>query len=210
MNLPLESAGTQKWLPFKDARNFARLLGLEYKEQWEDIYVKGLYSDKKPLPENIPKNPDRIYKNTGWRDWSDWLIEPNKKKEYLSFFEAREFVRSLRLKDRLQWFNYVEEHSQKIKNFQNIPDKPNLEYKKTGWSGWDDWLGVNIKYADFESARKFVRSLNLNTQGKWKAYCKGNIPGTSRKPVNIFAYPELAYKDEGWISWEDWLIEPKS
>ena len=202
-----ESAEIQKWLPYNDARNFARSLGLEYKEQW-NIYVKGLYSDKKALPENIPKDPDWIYRYTGWRDWSDWLIDPHEKKKYLSFFEARKFARSLRLKDRLQWFSYVEEYSQKVKTFRNIPDKPNLEYEKRGWSGWDDWLGVNIKYADFKSAKKFVRSLNLNSHENWKAYCKGHIPELGQKPINIFAYPELAYKDEGWVSWKDWLVDP--
>jgi len=78
----------QKWLSFRDARNIARLYELEYYEEWRSL-VREEYKDKESLPDNIPPNPDVIYRNVGWKGWSDWLISPSDKKDYSSFFKAR-------------------------------------------------------------------------------------------------------------------------
>ena len=96
----------QKWLSFRDARNIARLYELEYYEEWRSL-VWEEYKDKESLPDNIPPNPDVIYRDVGWKGWSDWLISPSDKKGYSSFFKAREFTRSLRFKCKKQWIEYI-------------------------------------------------------------------------------------------------------
>jgi hypothetical protein len=58
----------------------------------------------------------------------------------------------------------------------------------------------NIKFLNFEKARKFVRSLNLKTHGDWIAFTKsGNLPS------DIPAYPNGVYKNKGWKGMRDWL-----
>ena len=194
-----------KWLPFAVAREFARSLNLYYKEDWED-YVKGIIKDKLPLPEDIPENPEKNFKYVGWKNWKDWLTDPKLQIHYTPFFEAREFVRCLRLKDKSHWFKYInQENPVHLKFNLRIPTKPNLEYQNKEWKDWNDWFGKNIEFKDFSSTRKFVRSLKLKSLADWKTYCKGKSEKFGKKSENIFAYPEIAYKNKGWESWENWL-----
>jgi hypothetical protein len=55
------------WRPFKDARAFVRRLGFQSRTEWAD-YCK---SGKKP--NDIPAKPDRVYSDSGWAGWGDWL-----------------------------------------------------------------------------------------------------------------------------------------
>ena len=67
----------------------------------------------------------------------DWLgtgtIAPQAKK-FLSFDEAREYVRKLGIKNSTHWRKYKDRP-------ENIPSKPNVKYKIKGWKGWKDFLG---------------------------------------------------------------------
>lgn len=56
----------KNWRPFREARAFCRNLGIN-SVKWRE-YVK---SDEKP--DDIPGNPDQVYKGKGWVSWSDWL-----------------------------------------------------------------------------------------------------------------------------------------
>ncbi|MGH9965120.1 MAG: integrase repeat-containing protein [Nitrososphaeraceae archaeon] len=49
-------------------------------------------------------------------------------------------------------------------------------------------------------ARKYVRSLELKSIAEWREYCK-----SGKKPTNIPSNPDKKYKDQGWISFGDWL-----
>ncbi len=200
-----ENQKDDKWLPFKDAREIVRTYGFEYKEEWE-AFVNGKLPKRNPLPNNIPSNPDETYHFTGWREWLDWLVKPEDRKVYSSFFESREFVRSLKLKNKNQWFEYInQENPIHLKFNLCIPEKPNLEYQNKGWQDWNDWFGKNIEFRDFSSSKKFIGSLKLKSFADWKIYCKGKSVKFGKKPKNIFAYPDIAYKNKGWESWEDWL-----
>jgi hypothetical protein len=55
-----------KFLPFLEARDFVRSLGLKNVKEWYK------YS-KKDKPINIPATPEGIYENCGWTSWMDWL-----------------------------------------------------------------------------------------------------------------------------------------
>jgi very-short-patch-repair endonuclease len=54
------------WVPFEEARNWARKLDFKMTKEWR-------YMELSKLPEGIPTHPDRSYKNKGWVDWYDWL-----------------------------------------------------------------------------------------------------------------------------------------
>ena len=114
--------GNRQYLAFEEARNYAWSLGFTKKSQWD--------ANKENLPENIPRTPQKVYKNKGWADWHNWLGH----RQFLPFKEARNYARSLNFSGTKEWFNFAERP-------KNIPKYPNKDYKNKGWIDWFDWLG---------------------------------------------------------------------
>ena len=56
------------WRDFQEAREYARSLGLDSVKKWEEWSNEG-----GERPSDIPSNPNRIYKNKGWKSWPDFL-----------------------------------------------------------------------------------------------------------------------------------------
>ena len=142
------------WRQFEEARKFARSLNLRGTEEWHQ-YCK---SNKKP--DDIPSSPDIIYKNDGWRGMGDWLgtgsIAPQNR-VYLSFKEAREFARSLNLKNFTEWIEYCRFGKDGMSRPNDIPAIPGRTYKNDGWISIPDWLGnepMKGKKRSEESKRK--------------------------------------------------------
>ncbi len=67
----MSEANKGSWRPFEEAREFTRSLNLRGSEEWFQYCKSG--KDGKPRPDDIPSNPDKAYKNNGWKDWVDWL-----------------------------------------------------------------------------------------------------------------------------------------
>lgn len=59
---------------------------------------------------------------------------------------------------------------------------------------------AKLNWMLFEEARSFARGLGLKNSNEWKTYCRSDV-----RPKNIPAIPSQTYKNEGWISWGDWL-----
>ncbi|MFH2066497.1 MAG: DEAD/DEAH box helicase family protein [Pseudomonadota bacterium] len=184
---------------FKEAREFARSLNLKSGTEWKEFCNSG----KKPS--DIPVKVYRTYQNKGWKGWGDFLGTGRKATqdmEFLPFEEAREFARSLNLKNAAQWKEYCKSG----KKPDDIPAGPSNTYKDKGWKGWGDFLGTNtiaprlMVFRDFNEARKFIRSLELKSERQWKEYCK-----SGNKPVDIPFKPYKTYKDKDWKSMGDWL-----
>ena len=120
-------------------------------------------------------------------------------KKFRDFESAREFVRKLNLKNKLEWDIYSK-NSRPL----DIPSNPMLTYKKD-WKGYGDWLGTgnvssyNKLFRDFESAREFVRKLNITNSSDWIAYRK-----SGNKPDDIPSNPMLTYKKD-WKGWGDFF-----
>ena len=60
------------WRSFADARAFARSLGLPSVYSWQ-AFCRGELGRRGKIPEDIPKNPAKVYAVKGWRGYSDWL-----------------------------------------------------------------------------------------------------------------------------------------
>ena len=52
----------------------------------------------------------------------------------------------------------------------------------------------------FAVARAIVRKLKLKNQKEWRKWSKAG-----GRPANIPASPDQVYRDDGWISYPDWL-----
>jgi len=194
-----ERIGQANWRSFEDARTFVHSLGLKSGAEWWDYARSG----KKPA--DIPGAADDVYANDGWTGMADWLgtqVSPYHRKIHRPFEEARAFAQGLGLKTEHEWRAYAKS-AQKP---DDIPANPRSKYAKVGWSGWGDWLGTGTiathqrDHRSFKKARAFTHSLGLKTNGEWATFSK-----SGKKPPDIPAVPDRAYRKEGWLSWGDWL-----
>ena len=125
----------REFLPFREARTYARSLGLKSGAEWSRYCKSGT------KPDDIPASPQKAYKNEGWIGMGDWLGTGNKKGGWRPFNEAREFGCGLGLKSRKEWTEYVKTGDKP----EDIPADPPSVYKDKGWKGYPDWLGTNKK-----------------------------------------------------------------
>lgn len=195
----IHEAVKRDFLPFADAREFAKKLNLKSKTEW------GNYILLNKIPTNIPKQPNGYYNE--WQGWGDFLgtgniSNRNISKQFLPFEEAREYVRKLNLKNDYEWSEY----SKSGKKPTFIPSTPAKTYGDK-YKGLGDWIGTftmssqqkNKIFWPFEKARDYVRTLNLKDTNDWRRYVH-----SGDKPKEIPIDPISAYKDE-WKGLGDWL-----
>jgi hypothetical protein len=121
-------------------------------------------------------------------------------KNYLSFAEAREFVRGELIPSRNKFQDWHDANNPKA-----IPKYPYRVYIDE-WVSWNDFLGTNNVFServgkswrDIEEAAMWVHSLKIETYAKWIEYCKENT-----LPEDIPARPDLVYSK--WRTWAHWL-----
>jgi hypothetical protein len=130
--------GQQQYLPFKDARHYARSLCLKSLTEWKAYCKSG-------KPRSIPAHPEYVYA-TEWVNWGDWLgtnrawLGPGQRRGgWPPFEEARSIARALGLASTKEWRAYV-----KTKRlWGKVPANPDFVYRERGWVSWGDWLGTN-------------------------------------------------------------------
>ena len=182
--------------PFEEARAYVHGLLLGGEKDWRNYCISG---DK---PEDIPSHPRQVYK-TAWRGFGDWLgtgTVATNKRVFLSFREAREFVRSLGFKNEGEWRTYRRSGNKP----KGIPSCPAHNYRDE-WKGWGDWLGTGFValrrrvYRPFAEARAVVRSLGIQSGDEWKSYSR-----SGEKPEDIPSTPWVVYESD-WKGMGDWL-----
>jgi superfamily II DNA or RNA helicase len=178
-------------LPFLDAREFVRNLGLKSQKQWEE------YSRSDDKPNNIPAAPQGIYKKV-WRGHSDWLGLPRTKGgNFRSYNDAREYARSLGFSNRKQWQEFKESNEFPY----DIPKKPDLKFKGKGWTSWPDWLNFQEKesFLSFNDASKLLIKMKISSNIKFI-----ELGSKGQRPKNIPSMPKEYYKNE-WKGWLEFL-----
>jgi hypothetical protein len=151
-------------------------------------------------PSDIPSNPQRAYRDDGWISWPDWL--GNERVAWKSFTEGRALARGLGLKSVKEWWVW----SKSEQRPSNITSQPDKLYREDGWISWPDWLGNGKERVlakdmlPFAVARAYVRKLKLRSVKEWTEWSK-----SGQRPSNIPGNPDRAYRDDGWVSWPDWL-----
>ena len=121
---------------------------------------------------------------------------------FLPFGEALAFVRSLRLKNKAEWYAWKRTGARP----PNIPSGPETVYKHAGWQGCGHWLGTgavasaNKVFLPFEEALLFVRSLRLKCRAEWEAWKR-----TGARPANVPGNPDKTYRHTGWQGYGHWL-----
>ncbi len=183
---------------FKKARAFVRKLNLKNRKEW----IEYCRSGKKPI--DIPTKPERHYKENGWIGVGDFLGSgsiSNSYKKFMSFDEARLFVKKNKISSQNGYHEFI-----KKKRPKGLPYDPRTYYKDSGFISFGHFLGTgvvapqNIKWRDFKKARSFVRKLNLKSRNEYQQYYK-----SGKLPKDIPANPVTAYKNKGWNGVADWL-----
>ena len=115
-----------------------------------------------------------------------------------SFTEGRALARGLELKGKKEWKKW----SKSDQRPSDIPANPDQTYRDAGWVSWPDWLGNGKRYdmLPFAVGRAYVRKLKLKSRPEWREWRKSD-----QRPSDIPASPERTYRDDGWISYPDWL-----
>jgi superfamily II DNA or RNA helicase len=136
---------SRQFLSYEEAKKFVYPLNLKSRNEWHR-YCSGKLPNKPKLPNNIPRDPNSVYKSKGWLGVGDWLGTNQKAthlRSYLSFVEARSFVRNLGLKTGKQWRSYCKgDILLKTPLPDNIPKAPWIVYEHIGWICMPDWLGT--------------------------------------------------------------------
>jgi superfamily II DNA or RNA helicase len=198
----------RKYLPYKEAQIFVGRLNLKSGTEWK-LYLKGELKNLPALPENIPRTPHWVYKNSGWSNTYEWLgIGSN----YLPYSEAIKFVHSLELRSQSEWNRYTLGKMADLPKLpSHLPSSPSIIYKNRGWVNIQSWLGSKFgirrkkPWKSYQVARIFVKSLGLKDHTQWLEYNRGLLKGLPSKPEDIPAQPYGVYRNKGWKSWGDWL-----
>lgn len=140
----------KKFLPFNEAREYVRGLGLKSIEEWEAYSANRLPGKPKRPASQIPARPDVEYASE-WIDWPDFMGYPKRfDSKWWSFQEARAWVHKLELwrfrpqgGGLISWKEYCSGRipSLELRPKNNIPTAPDQVYAKSGWKGWKDWVG---------------------------------------------------------------------
>lgn len=185
------------WMPFEEAREFARETGIKSSSEYKKICT----SKNKPI--DLPSHPFIVYKMAGWKNWGEFLGTGYvHKKEFVSYKDAKIFIKKLKLKSNNDWRRFLKTEDKP----DFIPSAPENTYKNSGWNGWGDFLGTEntatqkLVYLPYEDAKKHIQNLNLKSSQEWRIYCK-----SGEKPFNIPGNPNITYQNTGWISFTEFL-----
>ena len=120
-----------------------------------------------------------------------------------SLDEATQIVRKKRIKLKREF----QERRKTDLELQLIPSTPNETYKSEGWVSWPDFLGTNkVKVVtksnrpSLNEAKQIVRRKRIKSAPEFKERRK-----TDTELQRIPSEPHKAYKNEGWVSWMNFL-----
>jgi len=194
-----EKVGKANWRPYAEAHQHISSIGFKNVSDWRK------FSNSGSRPFDIPSRPNDNYKNCGWTTWGAFLgneTVATKDIIYLSFKEAREYIRSKKFKSRTDFSNFL--ISEERPSY--IHSHPELKYKNSGWMGWSDFLGVEIigdskkQSYGFTEAKRQLKKLKVVSKNNYNELrAKGIL--NKKFPSS----PSRTFRESGWISWGDYL-----
>lgn len=116
--------------------------------------------------------------------------------KYITFESACDVVKNLKLMNTNEWRNWIKNNKE-----YNIPYNPDTYYKNLGWINWKHFLNKNFKldFISYSEAKEILKNLNIKNNKEFKKWIKDN------KSIKIPMAPEITYKNNGWVSWGDFL-----
>lgn len=175
--------GWSNWDTFLEKKE----LFISYDKAKELVQKKGIKSrreyDLNYTVLDLPSAPSRTYKGKGWVDWDSFLG----KETFPTYEEARQIVKENGIKDKEEYLLSYEK--------LRLPKNPNRTYKGKGWKKWDYFFG---KYPTYEEARTIIKKSGIKTKREYDS---------SRLALGLPSDPKTYYKEEGWVSWVNFLVK---
>lgn len=117
----------------------------------------------------------------------------NRREKFVSFEEAREWARGLKIDSTLAYKRIEDSEIPK-----NIPSNPR-EFYKDEWQGWDDFLGIEERlaasYVTYEEASYWAKKHRITNSQEWQ---------NAQRPDNIPELPIKVYRKQ-WKGWKKFL-----
>jgi hypothetical protein len=136
------------FLPYEEAKKIVHWHGIDSRKTFWDWHDKN-------KPANIPKYPNRCYKE--FEGWTKFTLSTNHFKQPRApvrpHDEAIAFIHSLGLRSREEWLEFA--RSDRCP--KDIPLMPEIAYKSKGWISWNHWLG-NKPRAKIEAQKIAVKA----------------------------------------------------
>jgi len=176
-------------------RNYVEAKEFALKNKIKTQYEWYQWSKSKKIPSYFPSRPEDYYKKE-WTHWKDFL---NTERKFKSYIEASNYAKKNKIIKQKLWFKHTKSNKFPV----DIPVYPNEKYKE--WTNWGSFLQTgNIgnrykKFRSFESAKKFVKRLNIKSFEKWRIFNK-----SKDFPNDIPRNPNLIYSKK-WKSWPDFF-----
>lgn len=174
------------FLPFAEARDWARALGLRSTREWRARTKEG-------LPAGIPVNADQVYP-AEWKGWGDWLgtgsIAPQNK-TFRSFESAKAWVQENGIRSDKQWLNAVRAGLVPA----DIPRSPRLTYPND-WTTSGGFYGTGFisyrrrKWVPLAEAKRWASEHGIYSREDWMAASKAKL-----LPANIPGHPLRVYPE---------------
>jgi hypothetical protein len=191
----------REYRDFESACEYVRQQGFQGVAAWKKFTRSG------QKPDNIPANPDIVYKDKGWKGYPDFLGNGRtapKEFKFLSYDGSKEYVQKLGLRNQADWRAWAKSPERP----KEIPADPQGVYKKKGgWKSFPDFLGTsyiatkNRKYRPIEEAKEHIRPYNFKGSEEYYQWAK-----SGDRPADIPSNPDKVYSGEkGFINWGDYL-----
>lgn len=199
-----------KFLSYTSAKNLISTIKPKIKtsKAWRE------FASSENRPRNIPANPERYYKDSGWKGWPDFLGTKRASRR-LTYEESKKVIFKLNLKNRKDFEDWVSSDEY----LPAVPEDPQKVYKDKGWVSWNDFLGVDAakRIVDFKEAKAIAENLGPKIAAQWHSLVKAvrvvqenNKRNDIRPDVLSDKLPDNPrdfYKSQGWVSWADFLLK---
>jgi hypothetical protein len=165
-------------------------------------YKAWAYSNSRPS--YIPVAPESVYQDE-WKGWADYLSRdpkiqrtkrrPPKDTQFMSFEEARIYIRVLRLRSVNDFKIWAAGPSRPI----GFPSNPDLFYREV-WRGYRDFLGIEtLAFISYDRYKAIVNQAELKTEAEFRSWAS-----TERRPNDCPSNPDKYYKED-WLGWRAFL-----
>ncbi len=163
---------------------------LKVTSSWEFKKLK----EQHILPSCIPTQPERTYKDKGWKGWGDFsgtnrAENWQDKKNFKNYKQAKKWARASPI-------NSLTEY-RKVELPNDIPRNPWTFYKKE-WEGYKKYLNPKPKYMPFLQAKQLMKELEIYNPTQYDEE-------VDKKKHKLPYSPHKSYKDKGWKGWGDFL-----
>jgi superfamily II DNA or RNA helicase len=189
--------GKINWRPFKEAREYVRTLGLKNSIDWVSYSKSGL------RPPDIPGNPNKIYKDSGWNGTPDWLGNKNinyAEHSWATYDIAKQYASDNKVVTRADWAELMLTPDVPV----NMPKNAEQYYTGKGWMGWYHFTGrEKTKFVSYTDAQILVANLKIKSEADWR-----KLPKNMKIFEKVPRAPHSYYKEKGWVSWPHFLSKP--